>query len=136
MMRYVIAAVLLLGLGLGAARAQDAGADIQAVISGQIEAFKVDDFETAFSFASPSIKRMFGDPDRFGAMVQSGYPMVWRPAEVRFSGLETTGGRTIQSVVVTDSAGALHVLDYEMIPADSGWQINGVTLRRTGDAGA
>jgi hypothetical protein len=128
--------VLLLGLAPGAPRAQDAGAAIQGVIARQIEAFKVDDFVTAFSFASPSIKRLFGDPDRFGQMVRNGYPMVWRPAEVRFSGLETRDGRTVQSVVVTDAAGAIHVLDYEMIAGDDGWRINGVTLRRTGDAGA
>ncbi len=136
MRAFLIVGVVLLGLGFGPAGAQDAEADIQAVISGQIEAFKADDFETAFSFASPTIKRMFGSPARFGAMVQTGYPMVWRPAQVRFSGVQTRGGRTIQSVVVTDQSGALYVLDYEMIAVDGGWQIDGVTVRRTGDAGA
>ena len=55
------------------------------MISKQIEAFKADDFDTAFSFASPMIQRMFGSASTFGEMVQNGYPMVWRPAEVRFS---------------------------------------------------
>lgn len=137
MMRRVIVGVLLLGLTVASARAQSADADIQAVISGQIEAFRADDFETAFSYASPAIKRMFGSPSRFGEMVQNGYPMVSRPADVRFSGLETRAGRTVQSVVVTDQSGALYVLDYEMIAGeDGGWQINGVMVRRTGDAGA
>lgn len=136
MRAFLSVGVLLLGLAFGPARAQDAEADIRSVISGQIEAFKADDFETAFSFASPAIKQMFGSPSNFGAMVQTGYPMVWRPAQVRFSGLETTGGRTVQSVVVTDQSGALFVLDYEMIEVDGGWQIDGVTVRRDGDAGA
>ncbi len=103
MLRHVVAGILLLGLACGPARAQDADADIRAVISEQIEAFKADDFETAFAFASPAIQRMFGSPAQFGEMVQNGYPMVWRPAEVRFSGLETRDGRTVQSVVVTDA---------------------------------
>lgn len=136
MRRIVPLCLLLLGLALGPARAQEANADIEAVISSQIEAFRADDFETAFSFASPTIRRMFGDPDRFGEMVQNGYPMVWRPRDVRFSGVETRDGRTVQSVVVTDQAGAPHVLDYEMIEGEDGWRINGVMLRRPGDAGA
>lgn len=136
MLRHVVAGILLLGLACGPARAQDADADIRAVISEQIEAFKADDFEAAFAFASPAIRRMFGSPAQFGEMVQNGYPMVWRPAEVRFSGLETRGGRTVQSVVVTGQDGAIYVLDYEMIAADGGWLINGVVVRRGGDAGA
>jgi hypothetical protein len=136
--RFVLIGVLLVGLaiGPGGPRAQTADADIRAIISSQIEAFKADDFETAFSFASPTLRQMFGNPQRFGAMVQTGYPMVWRPAQVQFSRLETRGGRTVQSVIVTDGAGALHVLDYEMVAGDDGWRINGVMARRPGDAGA
>jgi hypothetical protein len=134
MRAFVTACVLALGLAaFGPARAQDA--DIRSVISSQIEAFKADDFETAFGFASPGIKRMFGTPDRFGQMVRSGYPMVWRPAEVRFGALETRGGRQVQPVLVTDASGAVYVLDYEMIEMADGWRIDGVTLRR-GDLGA
>ncbi len=136
MRRFVIVGVLLMGLGLGPVRAQDGGEDIRSIISRQIEALKADDFETAFSFASPLIKRMFGSSERFGEMVQNGYPMVWRPAQVRFSGLETREGRTVQSVLVIDQSGALYVLDYDMITGDDGWRINGVMVRRAGDAGA
>jgi hypothetical protein len=131
----LLAAALALAAA-GPSRAQEADAAIRGVISSQIEAFKADDFDMAFTFASPAIKRLFGNPERFGQMVQSGYPMVWRPAEVRFSGLATREGRTIQSVVVTDRDGALHVLDYEMVEGPDGWRINGVTLRRPGGAGA
>jgi hypothetical protein len=82
------------------------------------------------------IRRLFGTPSRFGEMVQNGYPMVWRPADVRFSNLVTRNGRTVQSVLVTDGTACLHVLDYEMIAGDDGWRINGVRVRRPGDAGA
>jgi len=41
-----------------------------------------------------------------------------------------------QSVQVTDQAGALFVLEYEMVPGSDGWQINGVTVRRSEDAAA
>ena len=52
--------------------------DIQTTIRSQLEALKNDDFATAFTFASPSIKYMFETPENFGRMVRGGYPMVWR----------------------------------------------------------
>ena len=58
--------------------------DVQATISAQLEAFLKDDFETAFTFASPSIRSMFQTPQNFGLMVQRGYPMVWRPQKFSF----------------------------------------------------
>lgn len=134
MLRFAILGLLLLVLGAGASRAQEA--EIQSVITRQIEAFEADDFAAAFAFASPGIKRLFGSPERFGEMVREGYPMVWRPGQLRFSGLQTEGDRTVQSLVVTDRAGAIFVLDFHMIEWEGGWLIDGVTLRRTGDAGA
>ena len=130
--------ILVVSLVLSAgAWAQDAGsAAIRSVISRQIEAFKADDFVTAFEFASPAIRQMFGSPDRFGAMVREGYPMVWRPEDLRFSELREEDGRMVQSVLVTDQAGALYVLEYDMVPGSDGWQINGVTVRLGDDAAA
>ena len=126
----------IVALSASGARAQDASEVIRGVISDQMEAFEAGDVATAFTFASPGIKRMFGTADRFGAMVREGYPMVWRPGSLRFAELREEGGRTVQSVIVTDQAGAPHVLDYEMVPEGGGWQIDGVTVRRPGDAGA
>ena len=120
----------------GAAAAQDAGAEIRQVIRDQIAAFRADDFETAFTYASPMIERMFGTPERFGQMVRQGYPMVWRPAEVDFAALNERGGRLFQNVLVTDSGGQLHVLEYEMVQTDAGWEINGVRVIRAGALGA
>ena len=106
------------------------------MIADQIEAFEADDFETAFGFASPGIRAIFGTPSRFGQMVREGYPMVWRPGEVRFSDLAERGGRTVQRVLVTDAAGALYVLEYEMVEGEQGWRIDGVRVLDEGAAGA
>lgn len=135
-MRHLILALSLMVALAPSGRAQDSGAEIRAVISDQIAAFEADDFEAAFGFASPNIRRMFGTSEVFGQMVRNGYPMVWRPADVRFSGLASRNGRPVQSVLVTDQAGALHVLDYEMVPGADGWQINGVWLREASGTGA
>ncbi len=103
---------------------------IRAVIEAQIEAFEADDFDTAFTYASPTIKGMFGNAENFGAMVKGGYPMVWRPDNLRFLALETRGGRLYQDVLVRDLDGALHILEYQMQEGDDGWKINGVNIRR------
>ncbi len=136
MRRLTLALALAAAMAAGQATAQNAAEDIRAVISEQIEAFKADDFARAFTYASPNIKRMFGDSVRFGRMVREGYPMVWRPSDVRFSGLSEEGGRTVQSVLVKDGSGALFIVDYDMIAEGDGWRINGVRVRRSGAAGA
>lgn len=124
---------LILGLGLSLS-AQAQSEEIEANIRAQIEAFKADDFATAFTFASPSIQQVFRTPENFGAMVRNGYPMVWRPGNVRFLELREVAGALWQKVMITDAAGNVHVLDYQMINLDSGWKINGVQL--LDDAGA
>jgi hypothetical protein len=111
-----------------AARAQEES--IRAVIEAQIEAFEADDFETAFTFASPTIQGMFGTAQNFGAMVKNGYPMVWRPDNLRFLALDERGGLLFQDVIVRDAEGMLHILEYQMQQDGAGWKINGVSIRR------
>ena len=101
---------------------------VQDTILKQIEAFKADDFATAFTFASPSIKSIFMSAENFGAMVRNGYPMVHRPGSVRMLEQRTISGNLWQKVMITDQSGRTHVLDYQMIETPDGWQINGVQL--------
>ncbi|WP_319546209.1 DUF4864 domain-containing protein [Ruegeria conchae] len=133
MRRLLLAVSLSAGLASGAF-AQNA--EIEANISAQIQAFKADDFATAFTFASPNIQRLFGDPDNFGVMVRRGYPMVWRPAEVRFLELREISGALWQKVMITDGDGRVHLLDYQMIQQEGRWKINGVQLLGNSDPAA
>lgn len=136
----VIALAVALGVAqLGDARAQVAMAPepgIENTIQSQIDAFLIDDFATAFTFASPNIKSLFGNSDRFGQMVRNGYPMVWRPGEVRFLELRDVNGALWQKVMIRDQAGGYHVLDYQMIEGAEGWRINAVHLLPQPDVGA
>lgn len=125
MRRFVLICSLAIGLSAPAA-AQEA--DIRSTISSQIEAFKVDDFTTAFTFASPTIQRLFQTPSNFGAMVSQGYPMVWRPNSVQYMDLRQEGGVFFQDVLVTDGFGASHMVEYQMIETPEGWKINGVRV--------
>ncbi|WP_417723478.1 DUF4864 domain-containing protein [Salipiger sp.] len=103
---------------------------IEAVISGQMRAFEGDDFETAFDYASPGIQGMFRSADNFGAMVQRGYPMVWRHDDVQFGDLRDVEGVLWQRVFVTDPGGTVHALDYRMEQIDGDWRIAGVQIAR------
>ncbi|MEM8632051.1 MAG: DUF4864 domain-containing protein [Pseudomonadota bacterium] len=135
-MRFAVALILVLGLSFPVLAEEPKNPDIEATIQRQIDAFLVDDFETAFTFASPTIRQMFGTSERFGQMVRQGYPMVWRPSDVRYLELRYVGAGLWQKVLITDAEGRIHTLDYQMIPTEGGWQINGVQILRAPDIGA
>ena len=59
-------------------------AAIQQVIQGQMNAFKVDDWNAAFAFASPSIQTKFESAQVFSQMVTQAYQPVYRPRGVEF----------------------------------------------------
>ncbi len=109
---------------------------VQRVISDQLAAFLADDFDEAFTHASPNIKRLFGTSERFGQMVRNGYPMVHRPDQVTMLDQRQIDGQVMQRVMIRDAAGRVHMLAYQMIETDQGWQINGVQLLRAPEVGA
>lgn len=138
MRKFVTGAALAMVLA-GQVWAQEVQAPdpgIESTIQNQIDAFLQDDFATAFTFASPAIQNMFRTPDNFGAMVRNGYPMVWRPEDVRFGDLREIGGALWQKVMVTDAQGRAFVLDYRMEQVDGAWRIAGVQILPAPDLSA
>ena len=102
MRRFLLAAVLSF---LAAFTASAQQAEIEGTIGSQIDAFRADDFEQAFTYATPNLQRLFQTPQNFERMVTQGYPMVWRPAEVTYLELEETDqGWRIGGVQILDSA--------------------------------
>ena len=81
-MKKILAAFLIIMLSTASVSSNET--EYQKVIRSQIEAFSNDDMETAFEFASPSIKSIFGNYIRFGSMVRQGYPMVFRQKNLTF----------------------------------------------------
>lgn len=129
-MRLLIAS-LMLALPVTAQEAP-----IQTTIESQLQAFQADDFAAAFTYASPTIKAIFGTPENFGRMVTQGYPMVHRPAAVKMLELREVAGSLWQRVMITDQMGRTHLLDYQMIETADGWQINAVQLLKAEGVGA
>lgn len=125
---------LLAGLLALPAFAQEA--PIQSTIQSQLDAFKAEDFARAFTYASPTIKGIFGSPENFGAMVVQGYPMVAQPSAVQMLELREVAGNLWQRVMITDMQGRTHLLDYQMVETAEGWQINGVQLLPEAGVGA
>ncbi len=108
-----------------AAQGNDA---IEDVIGQQLQAFTDRDVAAAWEHASPMIQGMFGNPVRFGQMVEQGYPMVWDNRDAAFMELEGSGQLLLQKVFIRDAEGAGWVLSYAMLQTDAGWKINGVSV--------
>ncbi|ETX13768.1 hypothetical protein OCH239_06780 [Roseivivax halodurans JCM 10272] len=128
MLRPLIFCIALAVPGLSFAQERATDPEIEAVISGQMQAFRDSDVESAFDFAAPGIQSLFRTPQNFGTMVEQGYPMVWRPGQVSFGELREEAGQLWQEVLVQDSRGIVHVLDYEMREVDGAWRIGGVRI--------
>lgn len=122
----VLGALMLAVMSVTGAAAQST--EIEGTIDSQFEAFKADDFATAFTYATPSLQQLFQSPQNFQRMVTQGYPMVWRPAEVRYLELRERGGAMWQKVQITDAKGFTHILDYKMEETDMGWRIGAVQI--------
>ena len=136
-MQRVIAALVLMFVltGPGWAQAELSAADraaIRTVITQQIEAFRHDDGEAAFAFASRSIQEQFGGPDRFLDMVRRAYPAVHRPRAVDFSELLTGDNTIVQQVELVGPDGQPQTALYEMERGGDGiWRIAGCNLVRS-----
>ena len=125
-------ALLLFAVPAAAAEPEDS---IQAVIADQLDAFQRSDLDQAFTHAAPGIQGIFKTPERFGEMVRSGYPMVWRPAHWEWRELVETGSGPVQVVLFQDQSGQLHEAGYLMQLVDGVWRIAGVKLRAVPGAG-
>jgi hypothetical protein len=102
---------------------------MREVIEAQLAAFAADDAARAFSYAAPKLRELIGTPERFIAMVQASYPIVYRPASVAFLPPERVHGETVQGVQMTDHSGRLFVALYHMQrQRDRSWRISGCEL--------
>ena len=135
-MRIFVAA-LLLALAVVRPVAADEPADsIRAVIERQIAAFQRNDLSEAFGYAAPGIQAIFRTPENFGRMVETGYPMVWRPARYSMQDLSETPEGLVQTVLFEDRNGRLHEAAYLMREVDGAWRIAGVWLNALPGVGA
>jgi len=130
-----LAAVTLLALqGLsGAALAApftDADAKaVRQVVEAQLAALAVDDAVKAFSYAAPNVREAVGSAEGFLAMVQRGYPVVYRPATVAFLKANGKNDDVIQRVQMVDAEGESWLAIYSLQrQKDRTWRITGCSV--------
>ncbi|MEM7251928.1 MAG: DUF4864 domain-containing protein [Pseudomonadota bacterium] len=108
----------------------DTAVEIRQIISEQLAAFRADDANRAFSFASPEIQHRFGNPERFLAMVKRGYAPVYRPRRVSFESIDMVQGRPVQRVLVWDQSDQAYIALYSLSHTEAlGWRITGCVLK-------
>lgn len=105
----------------------------RAVIEGQIVAFLNDDVDSAYSFATPRIQRIFPEPRHFVEMIKRDFAPVHRPGNYAFGrALSETDGATIaQELLITGPEGknwrAVYVLERQ---DDGKYRISDVRLSK------
>jgi hypothetical protein len=104
-------------------------AAIQGVINGQMNAFRRDEDQAAFGFASPDLQTMFGSASIFMSMVRSGYQPVYRPRSYSFGDILSADGAPVQEVAVIGPDGRPRIALYSMEhQPDGSWRISGCQL--------
>jgi len=105
-------------------------AAIRDVIQGQVEAFRRDDGDAAFGYASPMIQGMFGEANVFMDMVRQGYRPVYRPRTFDFREIIELHGEIAQKVHVVGPDGRPVTAVYPMTQLpDGSWRIDGCYLQ-------
>ena len=133
-MTRILLVVLALLMSLGFARAEPLSvtdkAAVQQVITGQLQAFAVDDGGAAYGFAAPIVKFAFPTVDVFMAMVKQGYKPVYRNDGYDFGEHFVDGlGRPAQRVRIRGLDGKTYEANYSMEKQSDGtWKIAGCVL--------
>ena len=105
--------------------------EIISVVNAQLQAFQDDDFEKAYSYASPTIKTIFPDYKKFRDMVVGQYQAVYRPKSINIGSVSTEGGVPFLEVYLVDPDGIFVTAIYSMQQQENGsWLINGCFLSK------
>ena len=98
-------------------------------IMKQLEAFRRDDYDIAYIFASAEVRRMF-DREAFERMVKGGYPEIARSTFALVSRTEVApDGHVYINVKIRGANGNSIEALYDMVRENDGWRINGVVTK-------
>jgi len=124
----VVVAALAVGVPASAQSAVDAKA-VAEPITRQLEAFRRDDYDTAYAFASAGVRQAF-DRHGFERMVKGGYPEIAHSISAFVS--RTSGGPDghvfVHVKIQGENGNSIEAL-YDMVQESDGWRINGVVTK-------
>jgi uncharacterized protein DUF4864 len=127
----LLAALAAIGAAVPAARGQTSSDVEQAtnVVMRQLEAFRQNDYDTAYGFASATIHEHFDRP-AFEAMVRGGYPEIARSAAAVVVGSQAAPDDSLALLLkIRGASGRSIEAVYEMVREGANWRINGVATR-------
>ena len=102
---------------------------IKLVVRSQLDAFAIDDFEKAYSYAAPTIKQIFPSSDIFKNMVISQYQAVYRPKKITFGDVIIFKGNPALNVFLVGPSGNFVTATYVMEKQENDlWLISGCIL--------
>lgn len=103
----------------------------QGSIEAQLRAFQAGDGALAYSYAAPSIQRIFPTADIFMGMVESGYRPVRNPRNFSFGKVQEMSPTSIvQQVLITGPDGKEYEAVYTLeLQPDGVYRITGVSLK-------
>jgi hypothetical protein len=131
MTRWIVLALLLLAPALPAAgqTPKTAPKEASEPVMKQLEAFRRDDFDTAYTFASSDIRQQF-DRGAFEHMVRNGYPEIARSTFATVSGSTVApNGHAYLSIKIRGANGNNIEALYELVLENGQWKINGVSAK-------
>jgi hypothetical protein len=122
------------------AQAQDdpLAAEWQAVVTGQVEAFRERDGTAALSFAGAFFQQNFSDPDAFMQQIDAwGYGAIMQSRSHSFGPFQQVDPNVVlQAVRFTGPDSVLYDAIYQLNREEGGWRIGGVQLVKTAGMGA
>jgi hypothetical protein len=124
----VVVAALAVGTVASAQLAEVAKA-VAEPITKQLEAFRRDDYDVAYTFASAEVQQVF-DRQAFERMVKGAYPEI---AHSTFAFVARTeagpDGHVLAHVKIQGANGHSIEALYDMVREGDGWRINGVVTK-------
>jgi hypothetical protein len=131
---------LLLLIAPAQVQAQDdpLAAEWQAVITGQVEAFRSHDGAGALSFAGASFKQAFTNPADFEQAIRDwGYSAIMDSRSHSFGPHQQVNENVVlQAVMFTGPDSVLYEAIYQLNREPDGWRVGGVQLVKTTGMGA
>lgn len=106
--------------------------NIEHAIRMQIRAYAARDADQAFAQLAPSTQRFFDQPDKFLRSIAQDVPTMLDARRFAFLGVERTGSRILQQVLITDSTEREWLAEFRLEQQENGeWRIKGCTVRGT-----
>jgi hypothetical protein len=102
---------------------------VQSVIRHQITALKSGDYQSAYSFAAPNVKRAFPSVKNFIAMVQTGYKPLYQHSSYVFGKNTVSKGEVYQELIIADDSRQLWQFIYTLSQQqDKSWKVTNVVM--------